>query len=72
MAASAHTETATGRCPEHGLVQGTRETPKAHVYGPASLIVYLFRKQAAKRAPFACPYCERDIEFADMSAVPIR
>lgn len=72
MAASANIETATGRCPEHGLVQGTRETPKARVYGPASLIVYLFRNQAAKRAPYACPYCARDIELADMSAAPVR
>ena len=65
--ASSHVkvETAQGRCPEHGLVQGTREVPQFKFYGLTSLVVHLFRKRAAKQAPFTCPQCERDLELEE-------
>jgi len=55
-------ETARGRCPEHGLVEGKRVMPDMKVYGPASYLAKLIRMRTAKRAPFVCPYCDRDIE----------
>jgi len=56
-------ETAKGRCPEHGLVEGKREVPDIKVYGPASYLAKKLRMRAAKKAPFVCPYCDRDIEL---------
>jgi hypothetical protein len=58
-------ETAKGRCPEHGLVEGKRDIPKDKVYGPASYLAHVFRVRSAKRAPFVCPQCERDIELEE-------
>jgi hypothetical protein len=56
-------ETAKGRCPEHGLVEGRREIPNARAYGPVSHVVRRLQERAAARAPFVCPQCDRDIEL---------
>jgi hypothetical protein len=50
-------ETARGHCPEHGDVQGVREIP-----GPSfPFVVYLVRLNKARRAPFTCPECHREL-----------
>jgi len=56
-------ETAKGRCPQHGEVEGRRVIPDAKVYGPASYLAKIMRQRTARKAPFVCPYCERDIEL---------
>jgi hypothetical protein len=50
-------ERAPGRCPEHGNVEGIRYLPKPSF----PFIVYYFRLRAARRAPFTCPQCEREL-----------
>jgi hypothetical protein len=58
-------ETARGQCPEHGLVEGSREIPVVKAFGPVSYLVRVIRVRRGKRAPFLCPYCEREIELED-------
>ena len=50
-------ETARGRCPEHGDVQGVREIPAPSF----PFVVYLVRLTKARRAPFTCPECHREL-----------
>jgi hypothetical protein len=54
-------ETAQGHCPQHGIVEGQRVMPKLTVPLPLSLITYLVRSRAARRQPFTCPHCEREL-----------
>ncbi len=57
-------ERAQGKCPEHGVVEGVRCLPKLTVPLPLSVVVYLVRSRAARRAPFTCPQCERELTFS--------
>lgn len=50
-------ETARGRCPEHGDVQGVREIPAPSF----PFVVYFVRLTKARRAPFTCPECHREL-----------
>jgi hypothetical protein len=57
MSKPAKVETARRPCPEHGMVQAVREVP------PPSFpfVVYLVRLIKARRAPFTCPECHREL-----------
>jgi hypothetical protein len=46
-------QTQTGRCPTHGIVQATRETPQMGF----PYVVYAIRRAVAQRRPFLCPEC---------------
>ena len=54
----AKTETAPGRCSQHGQVQGVREKPRPSF----PFIVSLVRRVLANRAPYTCPECGEEIE----------
>ena len=43
----------TGRCPNHGIVQGTKEVPKASF----PFIVFGVRRAMAAMAAAQCPQC---------------
>jgi hypothetical protein len=60
MAQSRKMERATGRCPEHGIVEGVRYLPKPMF----PFIVYYLRLRAARKAPFLCPECDRAISLS--------
>lgn len=45
--------TITGRCPEHGIVEGTKDVPKVSF----PFIVYGVRRALAAMAPATCPRC---------------
>ena len=47
------TQTAPGRCPEHGDVEATREIPRV-TFPP---IVTAISRAIAKRRPYRCPVC---------------
>ncbi len=53
-------ERAQGRCPEHGMVEGVRYLPKPMF----PFIVYYFRLRAARKGPFTCPQCERELTMS--------
>lgn len=46
-------KTVTGRCPNHGIVQGTKEIPKVSF----PFVVYGYRRAKAAIAPVYCPQC---------------
>jgi hypothetical protein len=54
---SSRIEKASGRCPEHGEVEGVRYLPKPSF----PLILYYFRLRSARRAPYTCPVCDREL-----------
>lgn len=43
----------TGRCPNHGIVQATKDLPKVSF----PFIVYGVRRAVAAMAPAQCPQC---------------
>jgi hypothetical protein len=47
------TKTATGRCPEHGVVRAVKEVPRPKW----PFLLYLWRLGTSSRAPFLCPTC---------------
>ncbi len=62
--ASPKVERARGRCPEHGIVEGVRYLPKPMF----PFIVYYLRLRAARRAPFVCPQCDRELTLGEEGA----
>jgi hypothetical protein len=50
-------EQKTGRCPEHGVVEGVRYLPRPMF----PFILYYLRLRAARRAPYLCPQCDRPL-----------
>lgn len=51
------TETQTGRCPEHGEVQATREIPKMGF----PFVYFSVARAMARRKPFRCPDCGKPV-----------
>jgi predicted RNA-binding Zn-ribbon protein involved in translation (DUF1610 family) len=51
------TETQTGRCPEHGEVQATREVPE----NGFPFVYFAIARAVAKRKPFRCPDCGQPV-----------
>ena len=51
------TETQTGRCPEHGEVQATREIPKMGF----PFVYFAVTRALARRRPFRCPDCGKPV-----------
>jgi len=43
----------SGRCPDHGIVQGTKEVPQVSF----PFIVYGVRRARAAMSPARCPQC---------------
>jgi hypothetical protein len=50
-------QTRTGSCPEHGVVQATREVPGSGF----PWIVNAVRRAIAKRRPYRCPACGKPV-----------
>lgn len=46
-------KTIRGRCPNHGIVQATKEMPKVSF----PFVVYGYRRVRAAMAPAQCPQC---------------
>ena len=46
-------ETQTGRCPDHGTVQATREIPAMGV----PFVYFAIARAMARRRPLRCPTC---------------
>jgi hypothetical protein len=57
-------QTHTGRCPTHGPVQATRETPKMGF----PYVIYTIRRAAAQRRPFRCPECGAAVQANGLAA----
>lgn len=51
-------ETQSGRCPTHGVVEGTRDLPRVTF----PWIVNYVRRSLAQRRPFECPTCGKALE----------
>lgn len=51
------TETRTGRCPEHGDVEATREIPKMGF----PFVYFAITRAIARRRPFTCPDCGKPV-----------
>lgn len=51
------TETQTGRCPEHGEVEATREVPE----NGFPFVYFAIARAMAKRKPFRCPDCGQPV-----------
>lgn len=57
MSKPAKVETARRLCPEHGMVEAVREVPTPSF----PFVVYFVRMIKARRAPFTCPECHREL-----------
>ena len=51
--AKTETRPVTGICPNHGVVQTTKEVPRVSF----PFVVYGFRRAKAAMAPVVCPQC---------------
>ena len=52
------TQTTLGLCPTHGEVEATREIPRV-TFPP---IITAVRRSLAKRKPFRCPTCGKEVD----------
>jgi len=59
-------ERATGRCPEHGIVEAVRYLPRPMF----PFVVYYVRLRAARKAPYLCPQCDRPVSLSLEEAGP--
>jgi hypothetical protein len=54
---------ATGTCPDHGTVDGTRVIPS----WAFPFFVYAYLRWKAKRQPFECPQCSKPVTLTESS-----
>jgi hypothetical protein len=57
-------QTRAGRCATHGMVEATREIPKAGF----PFAVYAIWRAVARRRPFRCPECGAAVQANGLAA----